>query len=106
MAYGSFMSPDGLYFHPSYLGAYPTHYPGSQPYGGRYDGRKGYTCPTCGQPTAHPAGVQLGGHLGAYGVGVNAGGHLGGGHGLGAHLGGNLGGHNGNVGFQFGGREV
>lgn len=101
MAYN--MNPHGQYSQPSYPGAYPTHYSGSQPY---YHGGQGsHICPCCGQPTGHAAGVQLGGHLGAYGVGVNAGAHLGGGQGIGAHLGGNLGAQNGNVGFQFGGRN-
>jgi hypothetical protein len=104
MAYASFMTSDGRYFEPSYPPAYLTYYTSSQPYGGAYHVGRTYVCPTCGQPTDHPAGVQIGGQLGAFGVGVNAGGHLGGGHGLGAHLGGNLGGHNANVGFQFGGR--
>jgi hypothetical protein len=104
MAYGSFMNSDDQYFQPAYPPAYLTYYPSSQPFGGRYPVGHGSICPTCGQPTGHAAGVQVGGHVGAYGVGLNAGGHLGGGHGLGAHFGGNLGGHNGNVGFQFGGR--
>jgi hypothetical protein len=104
MSFRSFMNSDGQYFQPSYLPAHPMRYPVSEPYGGGYHVGRGNICPTCGQPTLHAAGVQLGGHLGAYGVGVNTGAHLGGGNGLGAHLGGNLGGHNANVGFQFGGR--
>jgi len=86
--------------------SYTMYNSSTQPYGGSYhSGQGGRICPCCGQPTGNVAGVQMGGHLGAYGVGVNAGAHLGGGHGVGAHFGGNLGAQNGNVGFQFGGRN-
>src|SRR5690554_3816765 len=101
-----YRNPHGPYYQPSYPPSYPTNYASSHPYGGSsHVGQGSHICPCCGQSTSHAAGVQLGGHLGAYGVGVNVGGHFGGGQGVGAHLGGNLGTQNGNVGFQFGGRD-